>query len=137
MLFGPLSGLEMRSTRVEGASIVAEMIISVNLTAQPIERVRCASLYALLSEHPIPVRMYLQSTCPLCLSGSAKFRTAFLELLQTIIDNVKYGGAPAHALEPLRQLKASSEKRNHSWFSNAANFEEAVIGCARAITASF
>jgi len=39
VLFGPLSGLEMRSTRTEGASIVAEMIISVNLTAQPIERV--------------------------------------------------------------------------------------------------
>ena len=31
VLIGPLSCIEMRSTRVEGATIVAEMALSINL----------------------------------------------------------------------------------------------------------
>ena len=37
IVFAPLAGIELRGTRVEGAVVVAEMAISVNLTGQTIE----------------------------------------------------------------------------------------------------
>ena len=39
IMFGPLTGLEVRSTRVDGAVLVMEMAISVNLASLTIEQV--------------------------------------------------------------------------------------------------
>ena len=39
VLFAPLTGIELRRTRIEGSMIVAEMALTVNLTSPTIEQV--------------------------------------------------------------------------------------------------
>jgi hypothetical protein len=41
-LFAPLTGMEVQGTRVDGAVLVIEARLSVNLNAQTIEQARCA-----------------------------------------------------------------------------------------------
>ena len=73
ILFAPLTGIEMRSTRIEGRTIVAEMLLSVNLTAPTIEQV---------SYHPGPsVQLHPKRSLPRTLVRSAvsgRFQDALL-----------------------------------------------------------
>eukprot|EP00966_Prymnesium_polylepis_P175578 4063390-Prymnesium_polylepis.2 len=39
VLFAPLTGIEMRGSRIEGSTVVAEMVLSVNLMSPTIEQV--------------------------------------------------------------------------------------------------
>ena len=39
VLFAPLTGIEMRGSRIEGSVVVAEMVLSVNLMSPTIEQV--------------------------------------------------------------------------------------------------
>ena len=52
ILFGPLTGLEVRSTRVDGIVLVMDMAISVNLASLTIEQVRRYSLSPCRSTFP-------------------------------------------------------------------------------------
>ena len=44
-LFAPLTGLEVQHTRVEGAALVVEVRLSINLNAMTIEQVRALGLF--------------------------------------------------------------------------------------------
>ena len=74
ILFAPLSGLEITHHRLEQAVLVVSVRPSVNLNALTIEEV------------------------------VAKMQRSQLQLLSTMIDDLKFGGAPITALAPLEAL---------------------------------
>ena len=96
----------MRSTRVEGASIVAEMAITVNLTAPTIELV------------------------------VAKMRTSHRTLIDLLLDSLRSAGAPPRALVGLEGLRAAAVRREPEWFNNAAHYREATNQALDAQTAA-
>ena len=96
MLFPPLTGIEMRSTRVEGALIIAQMKLSINLTAPTIEQV------------------------------VSKMRTSHVMLIDLLLGKFRAAHAPKRALLRLEGLRLQAEKRRPEWFNSAANYREAT-----------
>lgn len=90
--FAPLTGIEVQNTRVEGNVLVVEARLSVNLTALTIEQV------------------------------VAKMQRSQVQLLNTMIDDLRFGGAPQPALAPLDALRSELSKRDASFFNEADNF---------------
>ena len=58
ILFGPLTGMQLMKTRVDGGSIVAEVRLSVNLNALTIEQAPLSLLLpSCASPHPILIHV--------------------------------------------------------------------------------
>ena len=86
----------MRGTRVEGAVVVAEMAISVNLTGQTIEQV------------------------------IAKMRSSHESLLGMLVDDAVVAGVPPRATTRLGCLVSSAAAQPASFFNSIANYEAAT-----------
>ena len=96
ILFGPLTGLEVKSSRVEGACLVVEVRISVNLASATIEQV------------------------------VAKMQTANLKLIDLLTDEFRFIQAPARVTDRLKALRATTAGREPHWFHQAANYRFAT-----------
>ena len=92
ILFPPLTGLEVQSTRVDEGHVVAELRLSVNLTNRTLEQV-CAGL-----QH------------------------SHLDLLDLLLDAMQVAGVPTHALLKLTRARARASKRDPAWFNDPSNF---------------
>ena len=96
ILFAPLSGLEVMGTRVQGAVLVVEVRLSINLNNATIEEV------------------------------VAKMQSSALELLELVWDDFTFNGAPSRALEPLDVCERIYEHEDPEWFNLSENYERAV-----------
>ena len=96
ILFGPLTGIEVLSTHVDGQVVVVECGFSVNLRALTIEQV----LNKLQGSHLDLIRMF-----------SLDFFTS---------------GVPAQQLEGLTRLREAATKRDGTWFNDANHFQSAT-----------
>ena len=95
VLFPPLSALEVLRWRQEGQKIIFEMRLSVNLTAEPIERV------------------------------IAKFKTANLNLIDVLRSSLHSGGAPPLSLLSMDGFKQICQRLPNDWYDIAENYEYA------------
>lgn len=57
----------------------------------------------------------------------AKMQRSQVQLLSTMIDDLKFVGAPITALAPLEALQSETSKRDPSFFNDAENFQQATI----------
>ena len=95
-LFGPLTGLEVQGTRVDGSVVVIEARLSVNLNALTIEQV------------------------------ISKLQRSHVGLLEGMADELRFSGAPQAVLDPLDALKAKAQVRGREFFNDASLFKQAT-----------
>lgn len=96
ILFAPLTGLELQRARVAGPIMVVDLRLSVNLTNRTIEEV------------------------------VAKMQSSALGLIELMIDDFRFKGAPSEALDPLRLQEFVTESLEPEWFNLASNYKKAV-----------
>lgn len=96
ILFAPLTGLELKSTRVMGSVLVVEMRLSVNLLNRTIEEV------------------------------IAKMQTSALGLVELISDDLKLTGAPTNTLEPFDALETECESHEPEYYNASENYKREV-----------
>ncbi|KAL1523174.1 hypothetical protein AB1Y20_018129 [Prymnesium parvum] len=102
VLFAPLTGVELRRTRVDGARIVAEMEVSVNLASPTIEQV------------------------------VSKLRASHAQLLALQIERLRAAHAPQHAVLELEGLLFTARMREPEHFNSPANYQAATNEALRA-----
>lgn len=96
ILFAPLTGIEIVNTRVQGATLVVEVRLSVNMMNRTIEEV------------------------------VAKMQTSALGLCELISDDFRFSGVPEKALEGMRILGDSIEAQQPSYFNSSENYKTSV-----------
>jgi hypothetical protein len=96
ILFGPLSGVEVQQTRVDGTVVVVEVALSVNMVSLTIEQV------------------------------VGKMQGSHQQLVHLLHDEIAYAGAPGRALVPLKGLIEESERADPTWFNDPENFHTAT-----------
>ena len=96
ILFAPLTGLEVQGTRVENGTLVVEVKLSVNLRSLTLEDV------------------------------VAKMKHSHLQLIDMLIDELVFAGAPARALTPLRSVREEADRRANDHYNVAENFQAAT-----------
>ena len=96
ILFAPLTGLEVRASRVEASLLMLEVRLSVNLTNKPIEEV------------------------------VAKMQSSTLGLIDLMRDDFKYHGAPKAALEPLESYYLLVDNQDPEFYNASENYQTAV-----------
>ena len=97
ILFAPLTGLEVQSTRVEGSVMVVEVRLSVNQSSLTIGEV------------------------------IAKMRRAHTQLLDLMIDDFKFAEAPTQALAPLQALRSDAMRHEPTWFEKHVEMAVFVV----------
>ena len=103
ILFAPLTGLEVTSRPwVEGSTVVVDLRLNCNHSTLTIEQV------------------------------IGKMKRSHIDLIDLMIDDLTYSGAPQRALLSLTSLKAESSSREASEFNIAKNYSSAT---ARALAA--
>ena len=102
VVIAPLSGFEMKQTRVEGNLLVVDVRLSINFNALTLEQV------------------------------VAKMKRAHLDLVRLVQDELAASGIPSKALAPLQGVQLTGEARDDIWFNDATNFKEATAGLFRA-----
>ena len=95
-LFGPLTGLEVQGTRVDGGMVVIEARLSVNLNALTIEQV------------------------------ISKLQRSHVQLLDSMADELHFAGAPIAALAPFARLQGQAQVRGREYFNDAGLFKIAT-----------
>ena len=106
ILFAPLTGLEVRSTRVKGSALVVEVALSVNLASLTIEQVigkRRALIDQMAEQQVEPVKLRL-----------------------------KEYGKEEEGLARFRKEVAAARKDDPEWYNDDGNFLEGVKGVQRA-----
>ena len=127
ILFGPLTGIELQGTRVEGAVVVVEARLSVNLNALTIEQVRGSRMLPPphANPHPCPLPVhpspFVHRTHPhprpsdmLALPRGqviSKMQRSHVGLLDSLLDKLRFAGAPDQCMQPLRTVRARSSVR--------------------------
>jgi ankyrin repeat protein len=107
VLLPPLTGIELRGSRIEGAVVIYEAVLTINLNAKTLEQV------------------------------IAKMRGAHLGLVQLFLDGFVHSAAPEDAVRPLRQLKEAAAAREGAWFNEGAHFQAAAAEAFAARAAVF
>jgi len=92
ILFGPLTGIEVQGTRVEGAVVVIEARLSVNLNALTIEQV------------------------------ISKMLRSHTSLLDSLLAKLRFCGSPDGCLQPLLDLRHASKARGREFFNEPSLF---------------
>ena len=107
VLLPPLTGIELRGSRIEGAVVIYEAVLTFNPNAKTLEQV------------------------------IAKMRGAHLGLVQLFLDGFVHSAAPDDAVRPLRQLKEAAAAREGAWFNEGAHFQAAAAEAFAARAAVF
>ena len=89
VLFAPLTGIEMRGSRIEGSTVVAEMVLSVNLMSPTIEQV------------------------------VSKMKRSHLTLLDLLIERLASANAPKATQQVMRLPPGSSQHGDHTSFPSS------------------
>ncbi len=132
--FGPCTGLEVQSTRVEqhaeGASTWIECRVATAPNGQTIEEVRPR-----LSVHA-PCPCYRRRSCARAASRShagvhalqvlSRMRHAHMQLIDASLSDLRFAGAPARTLVPLLELREEYVHRPRDWFNDFSNFKLAT-----------
>jgi hypothetical protein len=96
ILFAPLTGVELVDARVQGAVLVVEVRLSVNLTNRTIEEV------------------------------VAKMQSSALGLIELMRDDFLHHGAPSRSLEPLESFYQLTDNQDPDWYNRSENYQSAV-----------
>ena len=95
-LLPPLTGIELRRTRIVGSVLVAEVALSINLHSLPIEKV------------------------------VAKMQSSQLQLLDLLSSDLRQAGCPARSLLTLDGLAVETMQREPTWFNAADQYRRAT-----------
>ena len=96
ILFAPLTGIGVHSSRIDGNVLCIDIRLTINLTALPIERV----ISKLQSSHSL--------------------------LIKQMTDDLQFAGAPKGALLPLDRARSEAMQREASYFNVASNYLRAT-----------
>ena len=96
ILYGPLTGIEVQSTRIDGAVVVIEARLSVNLNALTIEQV------------------------------ISKMLRSHVSLVDSFLAKLRFAGSPEPCLQPLLDLRERSGVRGREFFNEPSLFVDAT-----------
>ena len=96
IVFAPLTGVEVQSMRVDGEVLSVDMRLSINLTSRTIEQV------------------------------IGKMQQSHLDLIQLLLDDLRYAGAPLGVLGRMESLQARRANQEPTWFNDASNLNDAT-----------
>ena len=106
MLFGPLTGIEVQHTRVDGAVVVIVARLSVNLNAMTLE-VRPRPTIVKSGGVPLltpSALVHLQAVI-------SKMQRSLEGLVTSFVDQLRFASAPPACMAPLEALRAQEREQ--------------------------